>query len=92
MTEHKASHEVGNEARSHESRVGLLSNPKRFNVATSRAMSLCVIVGNPYVLKNQKYWKMLLQYCVRHNSYCGCPCPLPDASSSFGEFLKKKKI
>ena len=30
--------------------VGLLSNPRRFNVAVTRAKSLLVIVGNPHVI------------------------------------------
>jgi len=30
--------------------LGFLSNPKRFNVAITRAHALLVIVGNPHVL------------------------------------------
>ncbi|XP_062571202.1 RNA helicase Mov10l1-like [Saccostrea cucullata] len=55
--------------------LGFLSNPKRFNVAISRAQALLIIVGNPYVLAQDKYWQVLIQYCIENGAYCGCDIP-----------------
>ena len=54
-----------------DSQVGFLNNPKRFNVAISRAMALNVIVGHPLVLMQNKLWRELLRDCVRRDSYRG---------------------
>jgi len=56
--------------------LGFLGNPRRFNVALTRAKSLCVVVGNPYVMLVKEHWKALLQHCINNAAYAGCPPPL----------------
>ncbi|KAI5587494.1 hypothetical protein BDE02_05G036400 [Populus trichocarpa] len=56
-------------------RLGFLSNPKRFNVAITRARSLLIIVGNPHIVSQDPYWEKLLWFCADNNSYKGCPLP-----------------
>jgi len=51
--------------------IGIFSNPKRFNVAISRAKSLMVVVGNPFVLAKKAWWKNILKYCVTKGAYVG---------------------
>jgi superfamily I DNA and/or RNA helicase len=46
--------------------IGFLSNPKRFNVAITRAQALLIVIGNPYVLIQVNKW--LLQEII--NRYC----------------------
>jgi len=58
--------------------LGFLSNPKRFNVAITRAQSLLVIIGNPHILCMDPYWCALVQYCVAHSAYRGCELPKLD--------------
>ncbi|KAI4368363.1 hypothetical protein MLD38_016929 [Melastoma candidum] len=60
--------------------LGFLTNPKRFNVAITRAMSLVIVIGNPHIICKDPYWNTFLWYCVDNNSYQGCP--LPDRTES----------
>jgi len=53
--------------------LGFLKNPKRFNVAITRAQALLIVVGNPYVLSGDKYWGTLLNYCLDNSAYTGVP-------------------
>ncbi|XP_007030666.2 PREDICTED: probable RNA helicase SDE3 [Theobroma cacao] len=55
--------------------LGFLSNPKRFNVAITRARSLLIIVGNPHIVCKDPYWEKLLWHCSENSSYQGCPPP-----------------
>jgi len=66
--------------------VGFLSNPKRFNVAITRAQALLVVVGNPHVLCQDPYWCCLLQYCVMNDAYVGCDLPSLDQQLMKEEF------
>lgn len=51
--------------------LGFLCDPRRFNVALTRAKALLIIVGNPRLLSLDKYWRSLLKYCMENNAYCG---------------------
>ncbi|XP_074292245.1 putative RNA helicase SDE3 isoform X2 [Silene latifolia] len=55
--------------------LGFLSNPKRFNVAITRARSLLVIIGNPHIICKDRNWEKLLWRCVDNNAYEGCSLP-----------------
>ncbi|KAJ1477069.1 AAA domain-containing protein [Baffinella frigidus] len=58
-----------------DSSVGFLNNPRRFNVALTRAKALCIVVGNPLVMLARPHWRALLHHCLRTRSYAGCPPP-----------------
>ncbi|XP_072767482.1 putative helicase mov-10-B.1 isoform X2 [Anoplolepis gracilipes] len=49
--------------------IGFLSNPRRFNVALTRAKALMIIIGNPNILCTNENWKALWDYCEEHG---GC--------------------
>lgn len=44
------------------SRVGFFNNPKRFNVAITRAMALLVVVGHPDMLRSDRQWGNLVRF------------------------------
>lgn len=53
--------------------LGFLRNPKRFNVALTRAKALMVIVGNPYTLSEDACWNRILEFCLSKGAYRGVP-------------------
>ena len=44
--------------------LGFLVNPKRFNVAITRAQALLIVVGNPAVLAADVHWGQLLNLAL----------------------------
>ncbi|KAA0202021.1 hypothetical protein HAZT_HAZT009602, partial [Hyalella azteca] len=54
-------------------KLGFLSNPKRFNVAITRARALLVVIGYPWLLEDDKYWGKLLEFCCNEGCYTGIP-------------------
>ncbi|KAK3769722.1 hypothetical protein RRG08_004971 [Elysia crispata] len=55
--------------------LGFLSNPKRFNVAITRAQALMILVGNPHVLAQDPHWQVLIKHCSENGGYTGCDLP-----------------
>ena len=50
-------------------KIGFISDPKRFNVAITRAKNLLAIFGDASVLRLDTYWKSLIDYCQKNNSF-----------------------
>lgn len=51
--------------------LGFLSNPKRFNVAITRAQALLIIIGNPFVLEEDNNWNSFVRHCIDNRGYTG---------------------
>jgi putative helicase MOV10L1 len=49
--------------------VGFFRNPKRFNVAITRAKALLVVVGSPTVLAADDNWRQLLRHCAARQAF-----------------------
>lgn len=45
-----------------EAQLGFWRNPKRFNVAITRAKALLAVVGHPLVLARDEHWRELLRW------------------------------
>ncbi|XP_018432225.1 PREDICTED: RNA helicase Mov10l1 [Nanorana parkeri] len=55
--------------------LGFLSNPKRFNVATTRPKALLIVLGNPHILVKDPCATALLEYSIINGAYTGCNLP-----------------
>lgn len=51
--------------------LGFLFNEKRFNVATSRAKKLLIVIGNPHVMIKDACWKAFIRYVQDNGGYTG---------------------
>lgn len=51
--------------------LGFWRNPKRFNVAITRAKALLVVVGHPVLLLEDASWRELIKFCAARGAYCG---------------------
>ncbi|KAK0204297.1 P-loop containing nucleoside triphosphate hydrolase protein [Desarmillaria ectypa] len=53
--------------------LGFVANPRRFNVAVTRAKALLVIIGDPTVLSLDPLWRSFLNYVYKHGGWRGLP-------------------
>ncbi|XP_048035769.1 RNA helicase Mov10l1 isoform X1 [Megalobrama amblycephala] len=65
-----------------QSMLGFLSNPKRFNVAITRAKALLIVIGNPHILIKDPCFSALLQYSYDNRAFLGCDPPMSLQASS----------
>ncbi|KXZ53363.1 hypothetical protein GPECTOR_7g1259 [Gonium pectorale] len=56
-------------------RLGFLANPKRLNVAITRAKALLIIVGNAQILATDPQWCRLLRFIRARGAASGQPLP-----------------
>ncbi|CCG82750.1 Regulator of nonsense transcripts 1 homolog [Taphrina deformans PYCC 5710] len=55
--------------------VGILHEPRRSNVALTRAKELLIVVGNPVLMWDDNTWKNWLLFCKRNGTYTGLGSP-----------------
>ncbi|TYG54942.1 hypothetical protein ES288_D09G231900v1 [Gossypium darwinii] len=70
--------------------IGFLNDPRRLNVALTRARYGIVILGNPKVLSKQPLWNGLLTHYKEHE--CLIEGPLKNLKQSMVQFQKPKKV
>ncbi|KAF8651822.1 hypothetical protein AX16_004647 [Volvariella volvacea WC 439] len=51
--------------------LGFVANPRRFNVAVTRAQALLIIVGDPQVLSIDPLWRSFLNYIHNNGGWTG---------------------
>lgn len=52
-------------------RAGLFKQPKRANVALTRAEKALVVVGNPVIMESDQVWSQWLQFCLENGLWYG---------------------
>ncbi|KAF8895854.1 RNA helicase [Gymnopilus junonius] len=55
--------------------LGFVANPRRFNVAVTRAQALLIVVGDPQVLSLDPLWRSFLNYIYLNGGWVGPDIP-----------------
>lgn len=64
--------------------LGFVANPRRFNVAVTRAQALLIVVGDPNVLSLDPLWRAFLNYVHLNGGWAG-PGPTWDTTETVDE-------
>lgn len=54
-------------------KLGFINDPKRTNVAITRAKCAFILVCNADVLAEDQHWRQYIEYCIENNAYTGVP-------------------
>ena len=46
--------------------IGIIGNEKKFNVAITRAKEGLIVIGNPWTMSTNEYWRRFLKFCYRN--------------------------
>eukprot|EP00163_Fabomonas_tropica_P009292 TRINITY_DN1909_c0_g1_i2.p1 TRINITY_DN1909_c0_g1~~TRINITY_DN1909_c0_g1_i2.p1 ORF type:complete len:1112 (+),score=271.16 TRINITY_DN1909_c0_g1_i2:105-3440(+) len=68
--------------------IGFLNDPRRLNVALTRAKYGTIIIGNPKVLSKQPLWNFLLTHCK--DTECLVEGPLNNLKQSMVQFRRPR--
>ncbi|OCH91262.1 P-loop containing nucleoside triphosphate hydrolase protein [Obba rivulosa] len=73
--------------------LGFVANPRRFNVAVTRAKALLVVIGDPSVLSLDPLWRSFLNYVHVNGGWKGNP-PTWDTSApvdNSGDYMQEAR-
>jgi len=62
--------------------LGFVANPRRFNVAITRAQALLIVIGDPRVLSLDPLWRGFLNYLHNLGAWKGKPLPDWDTTAA----------
>ncbi|KZV82088.1 P-loop containing nucleoside triphosphate hydrolase protein [Exidia glandulosa HHB12029] len=51
--------------------IGFVKNPRRFNVAITRAQALLIVIGNPDLLYQDEHWRGFMAFVDRNGGWTG---------------------
>lgn len=71
--------------------IGFLSNPKRFNVALTRAKALLIVIGDPDVLQEDESWLYFINFCHENQAFEKSGMPLKLNTKDKDNDTKKSK-
>ncbi|XP_013197184.2 probable RNA helicase armi [Amyelois transitella] len=62
-------------AEDHKHVLGFVKNPKRLNVALTRAQVAVLLFCDPHLLSRDQLWRNVIQRAVKEDKYVGCNLP-----------------